>query len=266
MKRFAVLVLLIVCLAVIPGVMAQAGSFYDNKYEPVVIDTGQSKITGTLSIGVSCHHNIFSSEIIIQRVVQVGKEQLTPGVPLTPENLKNLMPVGDNTSLYLQPDGTYSERFVPCDILVTLLDGNAGQPEYQLASIHPGETSYISFIGHAVTSPIRDVTVEGAIKPIIIHIFRLHIPVPNSLDAVEITIENPNSVPVNVDVTAAVTGDKVNLHHPFHELVTLTQFRTYLDVQPGFTTVSDNPGYRINFPNTLFWCPPTLDIQSRTYT
>jgi hypothetical protein len=151
MKQFAYIgmaTLIVIMMTLVLPVAAQPGSFYENKYEKPVLDRCDG--TGVLTILVTCHHSVFSSGIILQRVEQIGSEKLTYGVPLTQENLNKLMFVGPNITRFLKEDGTLDERFIGgIDVLVTLKTGNAMQPEYQLAHISQCEISRIVFIGQA---------------------------------------------------------------------------------------------------------------------
>ena len=104
---------------------------YTMKYSP--IPTFSTDGTGALYVTTLCHHNLFSKDFSIQRVV--GNST-----------------VGRAKVFYLRPDGTFDERFSFGTYRITLIDGNGGQPEITTVEIRDGENSYVTFIGHAITA------------------------------------------------------------------------------------------------------------------
>ena len=93
-------------------------------YNPTVDD-----LTGSLFINVRCRHNLISRGMVLTN-------NIAPRIKLT---------------LYLRPDGFYDDRFIPGDYTLVLLDGNAGQPETQSFSVVARHSTFVSFIGHAVS-------------------------------------------------------------------------------------------------------------------
>jgi hypothetical protein len=186
-------------------------------------------------------------------------------------NLQNIAPidnayhpdttdiVGQNPNhlkVEIHPDGELSLRLAPGKFTAYLRNGNGGQPESQSFEIIRGETTRVTFLGHAVGAFIlQDATVTGKIKPVRV----LCWDVPNSLDGVRITIDNPNAIPVNVDVTATTHGKLFKFGAPWYWIEDITRSATYNGVPAG---VSD---YYINFPNRVYLNKPTVDITSNTY-
>jgi len=60
-----------------------------------------------------------------------------------------------NESVKVLPHGWVDIRLPEGVYVADLLDGNAGQPERQFVTVAAGETSYVSFLGHAVAKKIR---------------------------------------------------------------------------------------------------------------
>ena len=61
----------------------------------------------------------------------------------------------ENRSVKVLPHGWVDIRVLEGDYIADLLDGNAGQSERQTVTVNAGETSYVSFLGHAVARKIR---------------------------------------------------------------------------------------------------------------
>lgn len=97
-------------------------------YEPVLQDMGDGN--GTLYIGVLCHHNLFSKDVLI-------KEE--NGTWSWAEDI------------VLNPSGYYEARYRPGKYNLWLLDGNGGHPEFQNATVYEGYQTKVTFIGHAVS-------------------------------------------------------------------------------------------------------------------
>ena len=118
MKLTIIAVLIILCAVSVVSA--------ENTYVPVE-QTTQSY--GNLYVTDRCHNNLFSHEMILI-------------------NLTN----NESESIFLNPDGKYDTQIVPGEYSLILLDGNAGHSEYQHFIINAGWTTYVNFIGHAISS------------------------------------------------------------------------------------------------------------------
>jgi hypothetical protein len=86
--------------------------------------------TGSLTVRVLCAHNLFSKEMILSN---------------------NLAPT-ESISVYLLPDGTFSDRYIAGAYTLVLLDGNGGHKETQQFTIYEDQNTLVTFIGHAVSA------------------------------------------------------------------------------------------------------------------
>ena len=100
--------------------------------------TAENGGTGTLTVMVLCHNNLFSKEMLISN-------------DLAPDN---------QVSIWLQPDGMFNDRYLAANYTLVLLDGNGGKPETRVFGIYEDYDTLVTFIGHAsaVSHPIINVT------------------------------------------------------------------------------------------------------------
>lgn len=128
---------------------------YDMKYnDPVANDraTDPSYSSGQLYIDVLCMHNLFSKDVVIQRVIVDNKSpSFVNGNSVKKEFLARFVSDGANTTIQLAADGKYDTRLSPGTYALTLSDGNNGDPEYALVTICAGSSSRVHFVGHGVT-------------------------------------------------------------------------------------------------------------------
>jgi hypothetical protein len=59
--------------------------------------------------------------------------------------------LGEPRTIELNAAGKFDDRYAPGVFAVMLKDGNGGQSEYSIVSVYRGYSSYINFIGHAVS-------------------------------------------------------------------------------------------------------------------
>jgi hypothetical protein len=98
-----------------------------------------------------CHHNLISKDFTIQPVSNPQNIQFTNGYLVNKEYTDLFEKIGNATTSELYPDGTWDTRTSPGIYVITLLDGNGGQPEYVVVQITANYRSDVIFIGHAVT-------------------------------------------------------------------------------------------------------------------
>ena len=137
-------------------------------YVPIQQFSGNG--VGTLEIGVLCHHNLFSKEMIIERVTDVNTVPFTNGARVDAHNydLYEKVP-GTAMEIELNMGGRYDDLLVPGIYGIKLIDGNGGQPEYAIAQVFDGGKTTVMFIGHAVSNRgerqefcIPDLTIDSA--------------------------------------------------------------------------------------------------------
>ena len=151
-----ILVILAIALIALCS-MASAASYrdYDMKYsDPVANDNAvdPSYSSGQLYIDVTCMNNLFSKDIVIQRVaIDNSSPSFVTGRLVQKDFIDKFSPDGKKDTIQLGADGKYDTRIVPGTFALTLVDGNGGAPEYMLVTIVAGHASRVHFIGHAST-------------------------------------------------------------------------------------------------------------------
>ncbi len=119
-------------------------------YSPVKQDISDG--SGSVEISVLCHNNLFSKEMILTN---------------------NIAPT-EGKSIFLDHTGKFNDRFIPGDYTVVLLDGNGGQPETKKFRIDGGYTSYVTFIGHAISNGGGQVEPENPCNDLVITTGDIH--------------------------------------------------------------------------------------------
>jgi hypothetical protein len=81
--------------------------------------------------------------------------------------LKNYIADGENSTIKLNGDGKFDDRFVSSLLLLKLTDGNNGDPEYALVKVPIGDSVHVHFVGHAATpastdTPTNTLTITSA--------------------------------------------------------------------------------------------------------
>jgi hypothetical protein len=155
--RFAVIAALLVMVALMccPIVGATSPRDYEMKYSDpnAPYNVSDSATTGALYIDVLCGHNLFSKDVVIQRVQPVGTvaNQFVGWKLIQKAEVKNYVSDGSNSTIDLDGSGRWDGRIVPGLFLLTLTDGNNGDPEYALVQIPLGDLVQVHFIGHGVS-------------------------------------------------------------------------------------------------------------------
>jgi hypothetical protein len=70
-------------------------------------------------------------------------------------------------SYLVDPNGQFDEEFSVGNYSAYLPDGNGGQPEpIQYFTINPQKTSYVVFLGHAISQPAEpEITAKPTVQP-----------------------------------------------------------------------------------------------------
>jgi len=106
---------------------------------------------GELFIHVLVGHNIFSKEMIIQRINDSNTRPFANGDKVMSDQFPLFEKVGDNTTIELNAIGQYDGRYSPGTYGIILKDGMAGQPEYAIAQVTHKYSTIVNFMGHGVT-------------------------------------------------------------------------------------------------------------------
>jgi hypothetical protein len=144
----AAILMVAVCIAA-PAMAANEPS-YVSKYAAPPVESNQDGC-GTLYVSLLCHNGVFSNSFIIQRVDPKGIE-FTSGSRVDKEFAALFPALGDNMTYAMPLVGSWDDRFAPGTYLLTLPDGNAGQPEYAVVTVAEHYPSSVSFQGHAISS------------------------------------------------------------------------------------------------------------------
>ena len=144
--KYLVIIAAIFMIALATPALA-VGSDYVSKYTLNNIPDGDG--CGQLNIATLAQNNIFSKEIVIQRVSESNKSFVN-GDLVQKEFINGFIKTGPNFTVKLLSDGKFDGRFAPGVFTAILLDGNGGKPEYAVFTIDTvsSETT-ITFIGHA---------------------------------------------------------------------------------------------------------------------
>jgi len=115
---------------------------------------------GALYIQTLTHHALIGSEFTLQRI---NPENLTfvNGARIQKEQAESLETVAPANTFTLNHVGAFDDRYAKGSVfLITLLDGNGGQPEYALAEMFEFHRTDVVFMGHGVSGSVsaKDVT------------------------------------------------------------------------------------------------------------
>lgn len=120
----------------------------EGKYVPIAPDLGDG--TGHVYLSLLCHNNLISSTFTIQRV-DPGNVTFASGAPASPQLIARMKLEGNSTTMDIGVDGLWDDGLAPGTYLLSLPDGNGGQPESALVRVAFGSTEYVTFIGHSVS-------------------------------------------------------------------------------------------------------------------
>lgn len=126
------------------------GMMFPN-YKVVPVPTDKGDGLGALYIQLMCHHNLISKDFTVQVVKNPKGIQFTNGKVVPKEFADLFEKVGNATLLELDHTGGWDKRVLPNIYVVTLLDGNGGQPETAVVQVFENYRSDVIFIGHAVS-------------------------------------------------------------------------------------------------------------------
>jgi hypothetical protein len=168
MTKKILVILAIALIALCCAASAAPYRDYDMKYSNPNDQIGESAVSGTLNVQLLCFHNLISKNVVIQRIDENATKEVSTlegSRAITKYDAERYTPLGENVTVELSPTGAYDTRLVEGVFLLTLRDGNSGDPEYAVARIHAGYGTQVNFLGHAVTpasSEIKDLTVTKA--------------------------------------------------------------------------------------------------------
>ena len=133
-----------------PDVNYNSVTGVSSKYVPTD-NTVPTDYMGTLYVQTLTYHALIGAEITIQRVEPTFG--FTNGALIQSDVAAKLSNASTSQILSksLNPRGTYEERLVPGIFLVTLLDGNGGQPEYALGEVFEFYKTDVGFLGHGIS-------------------------------------------------------------------------------------------------------------------
>jgi hypothetical protein len=106
---------------------------------------------GALYIMLSCHHNLISTSFTLQSLNNTNNVNYVNGNLVVKDFTDLFEKVGNETTYELNHNGEWDTRIEPGLYLVTLLDGNGGQPEYAIVRVVEKHSVYVVFIGHGVS-------------------------------------------------------------------------------------------------------------------
>lgn len=223
--------------------------FPNYKVVPVPTDTGDG--LGALYIQLMCHHNLISKDFTIQPVKNPKNIQFTNGKVVPKEFADLFEKVGNATLIDLYPTGGWDKRVFPGIYVVTLLDGNGGQPETAVVQVYENYRSDVIFIGHAVSmSNVQEATPEPTCPSATGGTWNKWHPFRASF-----TLE-PTSPPMWVQVETTVVGEKCTQWKWF----TCKKWETKTETQTQWHLSQWNNHF--NLITDLFSSPPTVTVKT----
>lgn len=105
---------------------------------------------GEINIQTLTYHALIGSPFTIQRINATDKPFVN-GERVAKEVSEAYPLIGEAHNLELDHNGRYNDRVVPGTYLITLPDGNGGQPEYALVEVVLSQVSNVVFLGHGVS-------------------------------------------------------------------------------------------------------------------
>ena len=160
MTKKILVILAIALIALCCAASAAPYRDYDMKYSNPNDQIGESAVSGTLNVQLLCFHNLISKNVVIQRIDENATKEVSTlegSRAITKYDAERYTPLGENVTVILSPTGAYDTRLVEGVFLLTLRDGNSGDPEYAVARIHAGYGPQVNFLGHAVTPVSSDI-------------------------------------------------------------------------------------------------------------
>jgi hypothetical protein len=119
----------------------------ENKYVPI---TPEPVLDGQLYVTLGCHHNLITKDFTVQRVASTNLFFVN-GARVQKDFVDKLTPLGDNQTVPFGHDGLYDGSWADGIYVVSIADGDGGQPEYAVVKITKGYRFDVNFIGHGVS-------------------------------------------------------------------------------------------------------------------
>ena len=167
---------LCLCFAVAPAAAVwQNGNWFSEEDAPDVVYDSVTDVSskyvpidnsiptdwcGALHIQTLTHHALIGAEFTIQRINPINVTFVN-GARIQKEQAEALETIAPANTFTLDHNGAFDDRYVRGAVfLVTLLDGNGGQPEYAIAEIFEFHRTDVVFVGHGVSGSVsaKDVT------------------------------------------------------------------------------------------------------------
>lgn len=159
---------LCLCFAVAPAAAVwQNGNWFSEEDAPDVVYDSVTDVSskyvpidnsiptdwcGALHIQTLTHHALIGAEFTIQRINPINVTFVN-GARIQKEQAEALETIAPANTFTLDHNGAFDDRYVRGAVfLVTLLDGNGGQPEYAIAEIFEFHRTDVVFVGHGVGS------------------------------------------------------------------------------------------------------------------
>ena len=142
MKTNAVCILALIAVMMLVGAVSA-----ENKYVAIPATTMGD---GTLYVTLGCHHNLITKDFTIQRVASTNLFFVN-GARVQKDFVDLLTPLGENQTIEFGHDGKFDGTFAEGIYVVSIADGDGGQPEYAVVKITKGFRFDVNFIGHGVS-------------------------------------------------------------------------------------------------------------------
>jgi len=149
--KLITLIALALCLCVMPAMA------YESKYVPTD-NSIKTDGCGELNVQTSNYHSLIGSTITIDLLKNTENLTFVNGARIDKMVADALVKDGAPATKELDHTGRFNDRMAPGIFLITLLDGNGGQPEYAIAQVVLSQKTHVDFIGHGVS-------MGGAPKP-----------------------------------------------------------------------------------------------------
>ena len=163
-SKLMMITALLVFAALIGCTLASAHVYvpqYQDKYvNPSDSDTPVG--TGDVYVTTRCMNNLMDSPIIIYRV-DTSLTFTNEHTISASDAAKLITDPNDNETMDFSIDGHQDYPLAAGTFIFELVNGKAGNPEYAIVNVVPGDTYHITFLGHAASTAGTPVSVS--VKP-----------------------------------------------------------------------------------------------------